>query len=130
MNNIKIINHGYAGHFICAERCLFRRNTTVEDISQNKAITVSTVGDFRMKGDFEGEPQTVGLDRYYETMMFEAYKGDEFHGHRYWYADVTKDLTGYLDEWAISEPYKDYLADEMHKNAIKRARGLLLNNLI
>lgn len=58
---------GKAGHFICADRCLFHLTTTVCD----GAFLVSTVGEYYplRAGD---TPQEIGCDRMYETMVFRA----------------------------------------------------------
>ena len=61
---IERIELGCAGHFICASRCLFRRHTQVG------RYRVSTVGDFFLTGDSEREE--IGLNRFFETMVFET----------------------------------------------------------
>lgn len=61
-----IVELGCAGHFICADRCRFRRHTQVG------IYRISTVGDyFPTKG---GERETVGAGEndLFETMVFET----------------------------------------------------------
>ena len=65
----------HAGHFICGHRCQFKLNTYV-----GKYI-VSTVGElpeilkeYIKDGDYMSQFQTIGCDRYYETMVFKAVK--------------------------------------------------------
>lgn len=97
---------GWAGHFIAANRCWFRRNTllTYNDIR----IVVSTVGLMDVDGKFE----KIGLDRYFETMAFHADKNK-----RYFDADVSKQV--YFDsDWAISEIDADDKANEMHESVV------------
>lgn len=98
---------GWAGHFICANRCKFRRNTLLayNDIK----IVVSSVGIMEIDGKFE----TVGAGRHFETMAFHADKDDK----RYFDADVSKQV--YFDsDWAIAEVDADDKANEMHEAVV------------
>lgn len=104
---------GWAGHFICADSCRFRRNTLIE--FGNKRWVVSTVGNMVLSGKTE----TIGLERYYETMAFEAKK----QGF-YWDANISKPI--YFDsEWAISNmtDWVDNDANEMHEAVVKELCG-------
>lgn len=56
------IEHGTAGHFICADRCCFRRHTSVN------GYRISTVGCYHPKPGAAIE--YIGLGRLYETMVF------------------------------------------------------------
>ena len=56
--------HGHAAHFIAASRCRFHMATTVA----GGRFVVSTVGDYYPTPD--GERETIGLTRYFETMVF------------------------------------------------------------
>ena len=98
---------GWAGHFICANRCKFRRNTllTYNDIM----IVVSSVGLMEIDGKFD----TIGAGRHFETMAFHADKNDK----RYFDADVSKQV--YFDsDWAIAELDADDKANEMHEAVV------------
>ena len=102
---------GWAGHFICAARCLFRRNTLLQcgDIR----IVVSTVGlmqDYRAKDEHTFDQ--IGCDRHFETMAFHA-KWD----NRYWDADVRRQVY-FESEWAIAEPDADDRANDMHEAVV------------
>lgn len=88
---VKRTERGWAGHFICADRCLFRRNTLLE--LGRKRIVVSTVGG--MRGSSDGKIDSIGYNRYYETMAFTAMKKGP-----YWEIDVSKRRT-FDCEWAI-----------------------------
>lgn len=106
---------GWPGHFICANRCRFRRNTllTYNDIR----IVVSTVGLMELDGKFE----TIGHNRHFETKAFHADKNDK----RYFDADVSKQV--YFDsEWAIAEPNADDRANEMHEAVVLEITNKLL----
>lgn len=113
----KITERGWPGHFIFADRCMFRRNTLLD--FGRKKIIVSTVG---MMRDFknEGSYDTIGAGgRYYETMAFEAKKGGP-----YWDVDVGKQIN-FESEWAIcAESIKklpkdaDNKANDMHEAVV------------
>ena len=117
---MKRTERGWAGHFICADRCLFRRNTLIEhgDIK----IVVSTVGLMR---DFEENGfKEVGSDRYYETVAFHADENDVR------YHDINVERQVYFNsDWAISELDADDKANVMHDNVVTEiANGLLGGN--
>ena len=106
---------GWAGHFICANRCRFRRNTllTYNDIK----IVVSSVGLMEIDGKFE----TVGVGRHFETMAFHSDPTDT----RYYDANVSKQV--YFDsELAIAEPDADDKANEMHEAVVLEITNKLL----
>ena len=57
--------NGYASHFICAERCLFRMSTVVGD------FIISSVGDYRQGGsDTPMKPIGAGENAFFETYVF------------------------------------------------------------
>lgn len=103
---------GWVGHFICAGRCLFRRNTLLE--YEETRIVISTVGlmlDIHLP-DYPNKNKIieVGIGRYFETMAFHAKLVD----NRYWDADVSKQI--YFDSpWAIDKIDADDKANDMHE---------------
>lgn len=109
-NMVKRTERGWAGHFICSDRCNFRRNTLLE--YEGNFIVVSTVG--RMIVDSTGKPMldTVGHDRYYETMAFYSDTSDlKFH-------DIDVERQIHLDcDWALKE-IDDNKANDMHEKAV------------
>ena len=108
--NIKRTERGWAGHFICADMCSFRRNTLIE--GNNQRVVVSTVGLMR---DFlkpnENAFKEVGLDRYFETMVFMVKDNDT----RYNDADVSKQVCLDDIQWSINIIDADDKANEMHE---------------
>jgi len=108
-NKLKITERGWAGHFCAASNCNFRRNTLIE--YGNKRIVVSTVGNYI----FQRKAETIGCERYYETMAFKAY-----YCSPYWEADVTNQLS-FESNWNIDHiNFKtDQEANEMHENVVK-----------
>jgi hypothetical protein len=101
------VERGWAGHFICARSCLFRRNTLLE--KDGVYIVVSSVGSMVIDGKLD----TVGLDRYYETMAFFSDANDT----RYHDIDVSRQI--YFDsEWAIAEQDADDKANDMHETVV------------
>lgn len=80
---VKRTERGWIGHFICADRCRFRRNTLLE--CGDVRVVVSSVGAFFPKPD--GGVDTIGCERHYETMAFIA----EWDG-TYWDADVFREV--------------------------------------
>lgn len=107
---------GWAGHFICANSCRFRRNTLLayNDIK----IVVSTVGLMEREGKFE----TIGHNRHFETMAFHADANDK----HYYDADVSKRVF-FDSNWAISEVDADDRANEMHEVVVLEITNKLLS---
>lgn len=114
--SVKRTERGWAGHFICSDRCKFRRNTLLE--YGGRAWVVSTVGCLVIEGTVE----EIGLDRYYETMAFEAKKA-----RGYIDADVSNPIV-FDSPWALcAHTWEDLLseypdvdneANDMHENAV------------
>ena len=116
LNKVIRTERGWAGHFICAADCLFRRNTLLEynDIK----IVVSTVGLMRSpwgKGSelYKGSFEEIGIDRYYETMAFHSNKLDtRFHD-----IDVSRQID-FDSQWSIDRVDADDLANDMHEKVV------------
>ena len=117
-DRIKITERGWAGHFICSHHCLFRRNTLIE--YGDKKWVVSTVGN--MRDPLTKQPTTIGYDRWYETMAFEA---RESNG--YIEADVEKEIffnsdcgiyAKTFDELKENYPCVDNMANDMHDKVV------------
>jgi len=123
MNEVKVTERGWAGHFICSDNCAFRRNTLLE--YKDRKWIVSTVGCMRTwnRTTNKYEIKTIGAYRWYETMAFVG----ENKG-RYIDADVSQSVD-FDSEWGIfgdtweevKERYKlpDNAANEMHDNVVK-----------
>jgi len=103
---IKISERGWAGHFFCANSCLFRRNTLIE--YGKKRIIVSTVGAY-INND---KLTTIGAGgRYYETMAFKARKEGP-----YWEIDVNKQLS-FDSDWSICAASESKLPKDVDNKA-------------
>ena len=112
LKEVKRTERGWAGHFIAASSCRFRRNTLLEcgDIQ----IVVSTVGAMYINGKIE----EIGLDRHYETMAFHVdpksgdYKDIDVHRQVWfdspWYLKVKK-----------TDKFIDAKANDMHEEVVK-----------
>ncbi len=72
-DEVKTQERGWAGHYIGAYRCRFRRNTLIT--YKNLKWVVSTVGN-KMRvfppDDEEYNVEIIGHNRWYETMVFES----------------------------------------------------------
>jgi len=122
------MERGWAGHFICANQCRFRRNTLLTCGSVK--IVVSTVGlqENIMKGKglgFEESFSQIGHNRYYETMAFHSNHDDS----RYFDADVTKEVD-FNSPWSISEIDADDRANDMHEVVVKELTNKLRKGII
>ncbi len=116
MKKLKITDRGYAGHFCASRSCLFHRNTLIE--YGNKRIVVSTVGNYQPKITFNDKDKyehQIGINRFYETMAFEAMKQGV-----YWEANVGKEVE-FKSSWSLNELKQetDLKADKMHDAVVK-----------
>jgi len=107
MKVVKRTERGWAGHFICAHYCRFRRNTLLT-CGRTKVI-ISSVGAMYTKE--ESAIQTIGCERYYETMVFLAEKEGP-------YIDiaVTKELK-FDSPWSINAKKWQDLPDDVDNKA-------------
>lgn len=101
-HKVKRTERGWPGHFICADKCYFRRNTLLE--CGEDRIVVSTVGNYRVNGIIE----KIGASgRYYETMAFNAVEDG-----CYLDADVSFEI-GFKSKSAICANSPDELPDDV-----------------
>ena len=118
VNEVNVIERGWPGHFILADRCLFRRNTLLE--YKDKKWVVSTVGNYINR---ENKLDTIGHRRWYETRAFET---KEKYG--YIEADVEKEIS-FNSDWGIwgdsrEEAFEncngvpDNIANDMHDKVV------------
>lgn len=115
---IKRTERGWAGHFICGVDCNWRRNTLVED-ENGRGIVISSVGalpiHYRIGNRLDFTE--IGLNRYYETMMFIAKQDGIFIE-----ADVTQQRYVAGLPWCVSQKPNgktDLEAEEIHENHVK-----------
>lgn len=117
IDGVKVTERGWAGHFIAAGSCRFRRNTLLE--YKDRKWIVSTVGampasklDLTKK---ENGFTQIGWERYYETMAFEAQKNGV-----YWDANVERQID-FDSNWAVNECNfnSDQKANEMHDKVVE-----------
>ena len=112
---VKRTERGWAGHFICAEMCQFRRNTLLE--YGDKKWVVSTIGRMIITNPQtkKREFDTIGHNRYYETM---AFKG-AMEEHGYIDANVSEPID-FESEWAIADIKADseQRANDMHEAVV------------
>lgn len=121
---MKVTERGWAGHFICADKCKFRRNTLIEH--EDIKIVVSTVGLMETpwkKGDkfYRGAYEEIGLSRYFETMAFHANTNDT----RYHDTDISREVR-FVSPWAIDIIDADDKANDMHEVVVKEIMDRLL----
>lgn len=117
---IKIKERGWAGHFICSDKCMFHRNTLISD--GETRVVVSTVGNMVLNSQ---SLVNIGHDRVYETMIFHA---KEEGG--YIEADVSKEIfispNNRLSESELRDDM-DNQADEMHEANVAEIVRLIEN---
>lgn len=128
---IKRTERGWAGHFICAQDCTFKRNTLLQ--YGKKYIVISTVGCMRRRdsnGSYPQTPEQIGVDRYYETMSFYADDNDAIYHD----ANVSSEFYVPDIKWAINKEemsvYKetiDNIANKMHEDYVSAVEKMLMN---
>jgi len=127
MTDIKRTERGWAGHYILANRCLFRRNTLLQ--YAGLSVVVSTVGlqvrresliDPGVEASPEEHFETVGSGRYFETQAFHAMEGD-----RWLDADVCQPIS-LNSPHTISEIDADDRANNMHEAVVAELSERLL----
>ena len=126
---IKRTERGWAGHFILADECSFRRNTLLQYGS--KYIVISTVGGCRPRqGENVGEMRDIGVDRYYETMAFRSDASDKIYHD----ANVSEDVYASNSKWAINKKELDEngseidnIANKMHENYVDAIEKMLID---
>jgi hypothetical protein len=101
MSKVSREERGWAGHLCVADGCRFRRNTLLW--SGETYVVVSTVGNYC----YQGKPDEIGCNRYYETMVFFS-KDDDALYHD---ADVIKEIS-FNSPWAI-----DHISEQSDKEA-------------
>lgn len=106
-NTVTRLERGWAGHFICADKCRFRRNTLLT--KGDVRIIVSTVGCMVMEIGGKTKIHEIGLDRYYETMAFRA----KFDG-KYWDVNVSKEIS-FESPWCVKNAEDDDIANNQHE---------------
>lgn len=112
---VKRTERGWPGHFCCADRCLFRRNTLL--VYHGWRVVVSTVGRMPYKDGKEFE--AIGRDRHFETRVFMSC-GNEWDG-----IDSGKPVS-FESERDLPEPDMELEANEMHENVVKEITECLL----
>ena len=100
---------GWAGHFMCAYLCQFRRNTLLT--CGNRRIVISTVGNMY---DKRGQREKIGYECYYETMAFEA-----VWKNGYFDADTNREVE-FDSPWRLNEndDQSDQKANDMHEAVV------------
>lgn len=137
MEEVRRTERGWAGHFICSRDCFFRRNTLIE--YKNKKWVVSTVGCQMARTSIpglwkEGDIISIGCNRWYETMAFEADSYDDYND-----ADVSNEIS-FDSEWGIwGETWEevmektagipDLAANEMHEKVVEELMEKIKNEI-
>lgn len=122
--NVKRTEKGWAGHFVAASSCLFRRHTMLE--FENITIAVSTVGNYHPTFPGAKEIEEIGAWRYFETMAFHCEEATEKNPYRD--PNIGRQIS-FNSEWAISEPWKELQANDMHETVVNEiTAGLVSGN--
>lgn len=111
---MKITERGWAGHFIDAENCRFKRNTLIGN-EKDLPIIVSTVGIYVKDNDI----RTLSNESYYETKVFVSKIADGV----YFDIDVTREIP-YDNTYKILKINKDsdFEVDLFHNKIVEEIK--------
>jgi len=115
---VKRTERGWMGHFICADRCRFRRNTLIE--CGDRKIVISSVGLY-YQDDQRGFVH-IGSDRYFETMAFHVNSKNT----KYYDPDTDRQIH-FNSPWSIAELDADDKANIMHETVVDELTERLKN---
>ena len=124
MNKVVRTERGWAGHFICGNECLFRRNTLLE--YKDLKVVVSTVGAMpnHLPNIYGKEKfMQIGSNRYYETMVFHSKTDD----NKYHDIDVQREI-GFKSPWCVRliNEDTDNTANKMHEDVVAEITNKLM----
>jgi len=113
VSNVTITERGWAAHFICRQRCRYRRNTLI--VGPGGRFIVSSVGNMWTDDKME----TIGAGgRYYETMVWTVAEEGP-------YLEVNVQVSNYDGEWSICADKPgdlpvdvDNVADKIHDDTV------------
>lgn len=112
---VRRTERGWAGHFVAASKCRFRRNTLLE--KDGRGIVVSTVGSYAPGNAARYEE--IGYRRHFETMAFRSDESDAVYHD----ADVSCEVPISSNTALLitnqNEAFVDNLANDMHEAAVR-----------
>lgn len=117
-NPVKRTERGWTGHFCCADRCLFRRNTLLE--YNGLKVVISTVGRMLANPNDKEFTPIGAFGRHFETRVWMAQEDDKYND-----IDVDKPVS-FESECDLPEPDMELEANEMHENVVNEITGYLL----
>ena len=122
VKGVAITERGWAGHFCSANKCTFHRNTLL--VKGNLRIVVSSVGRMIENGPNRMELQTIGCDRYYETMVWFA------NSTKWQDADVSRGMIECYSPSSFADPWDEMPANELHDKIVEKYVNKMANNEI
>lgn len=122
---------GWAGHFICSSKCLFRRNTLLSFPHTDTHVVISTVGLQEAAYPpghkyYTGPFEKISANHYFETKAFSALKGDgQYHN-----AD-TMEPVYFSSPWFITKWDNEAIhANEMHETVVNEITERFLSGTL
>lgn len=117
-NQVRRTERGWAGHFCCADRCLFRLNTLLECDGQK--VVISTVGRMLANPNDKEFTPIGAFGRHFETRVWMAQEDDKYND-----IDVDKPVN-FESECNLLAPDMEIEANEMHETVVNEITGYLL----